>query len=527
MIDSCTGGFDANFVQASIDMVCSFDGLYGYVGSSTELSEILPDDPTLKNSLGGLSDSLSISEISHAYRKGITTPEEVARLVARKTTEYQKKDPAVWIHLETEEALLSSARGLQKRFAGKPLPPLYGIPFAVKDSIDFAGIRTTVSSDAYAYTPEKHAVVVEALLEAGALFVGKTNLDQLATGLSGCRSPFGTPRSVYGNDRIPGGSSSGSSVAVGARLVSFALGTDTAGSGRVPAAYNGIVGFKPTIGTLSSQGLVPACRSLDTVSVLAQTVEEARTVWLVVDQGPDERDAHSKPQSTLPIWKVDFRGPRAGGFTFGVPPASIIEGSCTKTYQRLFAETIDKLQKCGGKPQEVPWPPFAGATDLLYNGSLVLERIACIGPDFFAKHMDTLHPVIAQLFTAVMNRDTKPWDVFQDRIRQKEYTRQAEKIFEAIDVLVVPTTPCHPTIAEMEKDPITLNSKVGEFAHFANVLDLCGVNVPAATYREEATGEVLPFGVTLLSASGRDAKMFDVARELEREVLKVIGGCKV
>lgn len=183
--------------------------------------------------------------------------------------------------------VLEAAQKLENRYSGQELPPLYGVPFAVKDNIDVAGIPTTAACEAYTYTPQISAKVVDAMLEAGAIFIGKTNLDQLATGLSGCRSPWGIPRSVYGHDRISGGSSSGSAVAVGAGLVSFALGTDTAGSGRVPAAFNGITGFKPTKGTFSAQGLVPACASLDTISILAPTVGEARTVWLVADQGPD------------------------------------------------------------------------------------------------------------------------------------------------------------------------------------------------------------------------------------------------
>ena len=246
--------------------------------------------------------NLSRSNLRLAYRQGITTPEDVAKIVAQTTSSYAKEDPAVWIHLESSEALIASAKSLQERFAGGPLPPLYGIPFGVKDSIDVAGIRTTVALETYAYMAEKNAKVVHLLLDAGALFVGKTNLDQLATGLPGCRSAFGTPQSVYGNARISGGSSSGSSVAVAANLVSFALGTDAdaAGSGRVPAAFNGIVRYKPTKDTLSSHGPVPACMSLDTVSVLTKTVEDARAIWYLLDQGPDQTEAYAKPQYSLP-----------------------------------------------------------------------------------------------------------------------------------------------------------------------------------------------------------------------------------
>ena len=500
-----------------MDMICSYDGLFGYIGTSKELvSQVAQPEPTPPATPEALSGDLSISELSKAYRVGNAKPEDVAAIVAQKTSEYQEKDPAVWTHLMTSEKLIADAKSIQARYAGKPLPPLYGIPFAVKDNIDVAGIPTTAASEAYTYMPQKNAKVVDDLLDAGALFVGKTNLDQLATGLSGCRSPYGTPRSVYGKDRVPGGSSSGSAVAVGAHLVSFALGTDTAGSGRAPAAFNGITGFKPTKGTLSAAGLVPACRSLDTISILAQTVEDARAVWLVADQGPDESDAFAKPQSSLPVWKVDFRGPKAGGFVFGIPPSSVIESLCSKPYQRLFNEAVTRLQACGGRAQVLPWEAFQGGSDLVYKGTFVAERIHCIGPDFFAKHISTLHPTIQQLFKAALTREYSAYDVFRDQEFQREYSRQAARLFEEIDVLLVPTTPCHPTIAEMEKDPLGLNAKLGEFTQFGNVLDLCGVSVPVSTYEEG--DETLPFGVVLLGASGTDGKVIDIAKELEKEV---------
>lgn len=524
-LKSCTGGFDSSFVTSAMDMICSFDGLFGYIGSSKELlvQSSTTDMTTTTNGVVEQIKSLSLSNLGQAYKDGSTTVEKIARIVAIRTTEYQKKDPAVWIHLETSEALMASAKAIQDRFANKPLPPLYGIPFGVKDNIDVAGVRTTAASEAYAYTPSKNNPVVDALLDAGALFVGKTNMDQLATGLSGCRSPFGSPRSVYGHDRIPGGSSSGSSVAVGAGLVSFALGTDTAGSGRVPAAYNGVVGYKPTLGTLSSTGSVPACRSLDTLSILARTVTEARSVWLVCDRGPDPTDAYAKSTSSLPTWHIDFRGPRSGGFTFGVPPMSVISSICTPVYTSLFATAIATLTSAGGRAVEVPWAPFRDATDLLYAGSLVLERVACIGPDFFAKNMHTLHPVIQDLFTAAMARETKPWDVFKDKIVQQELTAQAARVFDTeMDVLFLPTAPCHPTVGEMEMDPLRLVSRVGAFTHFANVLDLCALSVPVAVYEAEGTGEVLPFGVQLIGKGGHDGRVFDIAWELEREVGELV-----
>jgi len=430
---SCTGGFNAGFVSSAMNMICSYDGIFGYVGSSKEfIGQPRPSSP-LSASLGALMERLSIPELSLAYKQGLITPIDVANAVSEKTVTYQAKDAAVWIHLDDRDALVTSAKAIQARFSGQPLPPLYGIPFAVKDNIDVAGFRTTVAAEVYAYMAESNAVVVDALLKTGALFVGKTNMDQLATGLSGCRSPFGTPKSVCSTDRISGGSSSGSGVAVGAHLVSFALGTDTAGSGRILAAFNDVVGYKSTKGTPSSKGLVPACKSLDTISIFAQTVDEARAVWLTADQGPDVDDAYAKPLASLPTWQADFRGRRTGGFTFEVPPTSIIEATCTKTYQRLFAEAVSKLEICGGRAKEVLWSPFAGATNLLYNGSLILERVACLDPDFLIKNMEELHSVIQALLMAAMKMETSPWVVSQDQDRQRQYIQQSAKIFHSIE----------------------------------------------------------------------------------------------
>ncbi|KAK4541785.1 hypothetical protein LTR36_007317 [Oleoguttula mirabilis] len=511
----CTSGFDSSFVTKSLDMLCSYDGLFGYVGSSADLLNQTPAQvPTPPSTPPGFRGDLSFTSLRRQYASREIRPVDVVKDVTRRISEYHAKDPAVWTFLQTSETLEQAAIALEDRFRGRPLPPLYGVPFAVKDNIDVAGVPTTAACEAYTYNPTKSATVVDALLDAGALFVGKTNLDQLATGLSGCRSPYGYPRSVFGRDRISGGSSSGSSVAVGAGLVSFALGTDTAGSGRVPAAFNGVVGFKPTKSTLSAQGLVPACKSLDTISVLAPTVGEARSVWFVADQGPDSRDPYAKTQQSLPVWHVNFRGTKNGGFRFGVPPSAALE-SCTAVYKERFEEAVARLRRAGGTSQQVDWTPFDGGNRLLYDGALLNERVACLGPEFLRDTQDRLHPTISKLFQAALEKNQKPWDVFRDQHLQAEYTRQAALLFRDIDVLLVPTTPYHPTVAEMEADPLALNAKLGDFTHFANVLDLCGMAVPAGMYENEG-GEQLPFGVTFVGGSGYDGKVFDIAREFER-----------
>ncbi|CAK1361071.1 Allophanate hydrolase [Cercospora beticola] len=515
ILSDCTDGFDEGFYTSTLDMLCSYDGLFGFVGSSTELLKYAPAlTQTPPTTPPGFSGDVSIAGLRKQYTSGQLRPPDVAKEISARLLSYKDKDSAVWIQVQDPAELLKAAQAVEDRFAGRPLPELYGTFFAVKDNIDVANITTTAGCEAYAYVPKENAEVVKAMIDAGAIFVGKSNLDQLATGLSGCRSPYGTPHSVFSSQHISGGSSSGSAIAVGAGLVSFALGTDTAGSGRVPAAYNGIVGHKPTKGTLSARGVVPACKSLDTVTVFATSVEEARRIWLVADQGPDEADPYAKSQQSLALWHADFRGVKTGGFTFGVPPSTALQ-QCDESSQKLFAKSVARLERAGGTSREVEWKSFEGGSNILYEASLVQERIACIGPEFIEENIETLHPTTRELLSATTNSTIKPWEVFRDQHLQALYTRDAAKIFQEIDVLLVPTTPCHPTIAEMEEDPIGLNAKLGYFTHLANVLDLCGIAVPAGTYQDQS-GLTLPFGVTLLGASGKDGRIFDIAREFER-----------
>ncbi|KAG9655833.1 glutamyl-tRNA amidotransferase subunit A, partial [Aureobasidium melanogenum] len=515
VLTDCTSGFESSFVDSTLKMLCSYDELFGYACSSKDLLTYGQDSNlTPPRTPPGYIGDLALSSLQQQYRDAEITVTDVVKDVSRRISDYHMEDSAVWTFVQSDEDLLQAAHALEERYKYQPFPPLYGIPFAVKDNIDVQGVPTTSACEAASYIPTKSAKVVDALIEAGALFVGKTNLDQLAAGLSGCRSPLGYPRSVFDRKRISGGSSSGSAVAVAAGLVTFALGTDTAGSGRVPAAFNGITGLKPTKGTLSASGLVPACKSLDTISILTSTVDEARAVWLVADEGPDMMDPFTKTQQSLPLWHVDFRGPREGGFVFGVPPASAL-AICTSTYRKHFDLAIERLELSGGVRQEVDWTPFEGGSRLLYDGALMNERVQCAGSVFLEDKRQNLHPTTRALFEAAMARNMKPWDVYRDQHAQAMHTRQAALIFEGIDILLVPTTTCHPTVAEMEEDPIALNAKLGEFTHFANVLDLCGVAVHSSVY-EENEGKRLPFGVTLIGASGMDGKVLDIAKAFEQ-----------
>jgi allophanate hydrolase len=521
ILSDCTGGFDHQQVVTSMDIICGQDGLFGFIGESSDFfasaskaRELTPPStpPASEDAL------LPIAQLQQRCKSGLESPETVIQSVYDRIEKYEKIDPAVWITKQTREEALAAAKALSEKFAGKPMPPLYGIPFALKDNIDIEGVVTTATLESFAYTAKSTAPAVQLLLDAGALYIGKLNMDQLATGLSGCRSPYGTPHSVYSKDHISGGSSSGSAVAVAAGLVSFALGTDTAGSGRIPAAFNGIVGLKPTKGTLSARGMVPACRSLDTLSIMAPNLTDARKVWYIVDEY-DSEDPYAKVPTTLSLWKADFRGARDGGFTFGVPPADVV-ATCSKEYQDLFEKAIQKLRSCGGRQVEVDYTPFEKASDLLYNASLVHERIASIGYDFLIKNIDNLHPTTKSLFQAALDSPLKPWNVFHDQSLQAQYTMQAQKIFNplegGIDVLLVPSAPCHPTIKEMEEDPLGLNAKVGTFTHAGNVVDLCGVSVNAGWVEKEA-GK-LPFGVTFLGGSGYDGRVLDIAAVFEEAV---------
>lgn len=522
ILSDCTGGFDQQMVTTSLDIICGQDGLFGYVGHSLDFlaqakefgklgspSAVLPSNDALP----------SIAELQQQYKSGLADPAIIISSVFDRIEKYEAIDPAVWISKHSRDDVLAAAKSLSEKYAGKPLPPLFGIPFAVKDSIDVEGCVTTLACESFAYKANSTAPAVQHLLDSGALYIGKVNLDQLATGLSGCRSPYGIPHSFYSKCHISGGSSSGSAVAVAAGLVSFAVSTDTAGSTRIPAAFNGIVGFKPTKGTISARGLVPACKSLDCVTIIAPSLADARTAWYIMDRH-DPLDPYAKSPSSLTTWKTDFRGPEEGGFTFGVPPPSLLE-TCSRAYQELFQASIQRLTSCGGRLVEIDYSPFAKACDLLYNASLVHERLASIGHKFIVNNVDSFHPTTKCIYQSALSSSLKAWEVFQDQALQTQYTRDAREIFNTleggIDVLVVPSAPCHPTIKEILEDPISLNSKLGVFTHAGNVVDLCGVSVNAGWVESEAE-EKLPFGVTFLGGSGYDGKILDIAAVFEGSV---------
>jgi len=376
---------------------------------------------------------------------------------------YSHQNEGVWIHLESKDAVLEAAKALVTKYPDKAaLPPLFGVPFSVKDSLDIAGLPTTTACPPLTHIATASSPVYEKVVSEGALFVGKTNLDQLATGLTGCRSPYGRPHSVFDARYISGGSSSGNAVGVGARLVSFSVATDTAGSGRVPAGFNGVVGFKPTRGLLSTVGLVPACLSLDCIALIAATVADARTLWQLAE-AHDPRDRYAKP--TLAVDRhVNSIGPQARAFRFGIPPPSAL-AVCAPVYRRKFHEAVRALQAVGGTLTAIDWAPFEKAGRLLYDGTFVSERLASLPDDWLDRNREHLHPVIAELFGRVVARQSTAVQAYRDLQDKALYTRQAEHVFEysakGVDVVVVPTTPTHWTIEQVLADPIGKNSVLG------------------------------------------------------------------
>ena len=428
----------------------------------------------------------TVAALRRAYAEQVLHPREVACEALRRAA---GADPAVWIHpLEPAELLAHVERldGLDFDNA-----PLWGVPFAIKDNIDLAGTPTTAGCPDYAYLPERSATAVERLLAAGAVPIGKTNLDQFATGLVGTRSPYGAVPNAIDPAYVAGGSSSGSAVAVAHGIVPFALGTDTAGSGRIPAAFNGLVGFKPTRGWWSTRGVVPACRTLDCVSVFARTVADASAVAAVAG-GFDAEDPFSR--------RVEFAGFDADTARYGYLAPERLPWFGNDTYPELYGHCVSGLP---GTPRAVDPEPLLAAGRLLYEGPWLAERVAAVG-DFVEAHPGAVHPVTRTVIEGGRALDAA--DCFRARYRLAELRRAADRAFADIDVLVAPTAPTHCTLAEVEADPLGTNARLGTFTNCVNLLDLCAVAVPAGT-----TPGGLPFGVTLLAPAGRDHALLRAA----------------
>lgn len=448
--------------------------------------------------------SLDLHSLSAAYAAGTVTPTQVVEEVLRRIEAYE--DPAVWIHRLSREELLAHARRVETR--GPAAQPLYGVPFAIKDNIDLAGVPTTAACPEFAYTSATSAPVVQRLLDAGAIPVGKTNLDQFATGLVGVRSPYGVPRNPFHPEMIPGGSSSGSACAVAAGLVAFSLGTDTAGSGRVPAAFQNLVGVKPTRGWCSTRGVVPACRSLDCPSVFALTVADATAVTQIA-AGYDPEDPFSRPAPAMAL------APTGGTFRFGVPATGQLEWFGDTQNHALYAEAVSRLESLGGIRVEIDFTPFRDAARLLYEGPWVAERWSAIRA-FHAKHANSIFPVTRKIIEG--GATPLAVDTFEALYKLAALRRKADATWEKIDTLVLPTAASIYTRAQLESEPIKLNSQLGHYTNFANLLDTAAIAVPAG-FRPDG----LPFGVTLFGPAWSDARLAALGEALTGATARTLG----
>ena len=429
----------------------------------------------------------TVSSILSAHRSGTASPEQTIRETFARIRAHD--DPAIFISLRGEADVLDEARALESR---NPNLPLFGVPVAVKDNIDVAQLPTTAACPAFAYAPAADATVVARLRAAGALVIGKTNLDQFATGLVGVRSPYGIPRNAIKRGLIPGGSSAGSAVAVAAGLVPIALGTDTAGSGRVPAMLNNIVGLKPSLGLVSTFGVVPACRTLDCVSVFALTVDDA-VAALQVMAAHDENDAYSRK---LALAVPGACPPR---LRLGVPQASQRHFFGDHRAASAYDAALARFAEMGATLVEIDMEPFYETARLLYEGPWVAERYLT-AKQLIETDPRALHPVILQIIGA----GTRPSaaDTFEALYRLEELKRATEGPLASVDALVVPTAPTTNTVDQVMADPVALNSRLGTYTNFVNLLDLCGLAVPASI-----SADGVPFGITLLAPAGQDMQL--------------------
>ncbi|MFC4949108.1 allophanate hydrolase [Pseudonocardia sp. GCM10023141] len=433
-----------------------------------------------------------------------TTPSTTAadRVRAAYRVIEQADRPEVWITLRAEPDVLADAADVDDRVAAGAVLPLAGTVFAVKDNIDVAGLPTTAACPSYAYTPARDATAVARLLDAGALCLGKTNLDQFATGLVGTRSPYGAVRHAHQAERISGGSSSGSAVAVALGITDFTLGTDTAGSGRVPAALHGIIGLKPTLGLVPTTGVVPAARSYDCVTVFAATLPTAQLA-LSLMTGPDPADPRSR------CWPSTTRFAAANPARIAVPDAAGL-APLSVDARRAFAAAAERFRAAGAVITTIDISPLLDAATLLYNGALVAERYAAVGafldtlPDAVAS-ADT-DPIVAGIIRAA--RQIPAHQLVADHARLDGYRATARALLERHDAFLLPTTVGHPTLAEVAADPVGVNSRLGTYTNFVNLLDLAAVAVPAGT----ADGS--PFGVTIITGAFDDQIGIDLAAHL-------------
>ena len=452
--------------------------------------------------------SLTIPTLRKTYANGVH-PADIIQEIYEKIS--GSKDFNIFISLYPIEDAITQAKALDRV---DPSTPLWGIPFVVKDNIDAADFETTAGCTAFAYKPERDSFAVRKLREAGALLIGKTNLDQFATGLVGTRSPFGPCHNPFNPDYVSGGSSSGSAVAVSLGLASFALGTDTAGSGRVPAAFNNIVGLKPTFGRISVRGVVPACKSLDCVSIFALTPHDAARVFEVV-----------KTRDALDPWIDD--APRIGdapssnsvfshNFKFGLPDCSQLVFGENSFYKDAFYAAVECMKSLGGEACLYDYQPFDETANLLYNGPWLAERLYAVSK--LAKDSeDAILPVIREIL--IKGKTFTALQTFEAKYKLQELQNECAKILNQTDFLLLPTVPSHPTIEAVNTDPIAKNADLGKYTNFVNLLGLCAIAVPAGF--DTDTG--LPFGVSLVAQPDSEPKLVEFASQIQHKMVASLG----
>jgi allophanate hydrolase len=446
---------------------------------------------------------LTLPGLRRHYMQGDFTPRElIATLRARSQ---QFRDRNIWIHELSDADIEPWLAALDDKSPTEL--PLFGVPFAIKDNIDLAGIPTTAACPAYSYTPREHAFVVGLLIDAGAIPLGKTNLDQFATGLVGTRSPepYGPCKNSFDPAYISGGSSSGSAVAVALGLASFALGTDTAGSGRIPAAFNNICGLKPTKGALSTRGVVPACRSLDCVSLFALTASDLNDLFAVCNRF-DACDDYAQPNPAHNSGSA-FGSLPATPFAFGVPRADQLQFFGNAGYAAAFAMAVAELEKLGGVRREIDFAPFLDAARLLYEGPWVAERYL-VAASLLREQPDALLPVPRSIIGG--GADKLACDAFAAFYRMQHFRRQAEAALDGIDFIATPTAGTHWTSNEITEAPIARNSDLGYYTNFMNLLDMAAVAAPMAILDNG-----LPFGVTLFADRNTDLRLLSYAHALQ------------
>lgn len=438
--------------------------------------------------------SLDIKNVLTQYQQGALTPEQVCKDIKSKIQQFSKHN--IWIHVLNDEELAPYLSSLKNKSLADL--PLYGVPFAIKDNIDLANIPTTAACKEYSYTPKESAYVVQKLIDAGAIPIGKTNLDQFATGLVGTRSPYGAVKNAFKPEIISGGSSSGSAVSLALGMVSFSLGTDTAGSGRVPAALNNLIGLKPSKGRVSTRGVVPACRSLDCVNVFALNPDDTQAVFNIIDNY-DDKDQYCKKtvehviNTTTPI-------------TIGIPDDDSLCFFDNSEYEKSFKHFLEDLAPDKYKVKKINFSPFKKAAELLYQGPWIAERYAAI-ESFIENKSNNLFPVTHDIISPA--KSINAVDTFKSYYQLQEYKRQADNILTQVDCIITPTIGTYYSIEEVNKDPIQTNSNLGYYTNFMNLLDYAALAIPAGF-----TESHFPFGVTLFSWTNSDNSLIKIAKEL-------------